>query len=55
VEDSGNGLRALRAAGMKAVAVPSPEYPLASEVLALADLQLTTLDELTVEAVRRLG
>ncbi len=54
VEDSGNGLRALWAAGMKAVAVPSPEYPLASDVLALADLRLATLDELTVEAVRRL-
>lgn len=54
VEDSTNGLRALRAAGMKAVAVPSPEYPLAAEALALADLRISTLDELTVEAVRGL-
>ncbi len=55
VEDSGNGLRALRAAGMKAIAVPSPRYPLAPDVLALADLRLSTLEELTVEAVRALG
>jgi HAD superfamily hydrolase (TIGR01509 family) len=55
VEDSGNGLRALRAAEMKAIAVPTPEYPLAPEVLALADLLLASLHELTVEAVRGLG
>jgi beta-phosphoglucomutase-like phosphatase (HAD superfamily) len=54
IEDSANGLRALRAAGMKAVAVPSPSYPLADEVLALADLHLRTLHELTVEAVKAL-
>ena len=54
IEDSANGLRALRAAGMKAVAVPSPAYPLADEVLALADLHLRTLHELTVEAVMAL-
>ena len=55
IEDSANGLRALRAAGMKAVAVPSPEYPLAEDVLALAHLRLRTLDELTVDAVKALG
>jgi mannitol-1-/sugar-/sorbitol-6-/2-deoxyglucose-6-phosphatase len=55
VEDSANGLRSLRAAGMRAVAVPSPGYPLRGEVLALADLRLGTLDELTPEAVRALG
>ncbi len=55
VEDSGNGLRALRAAGMRAVAIPTAEFPLAPEVLALADLRLERIDELTVEAVRGLG
>jgi len=55
VEDSASGLRALHAAGMKAVAVPSPGYPLPAEVLALADLRISTLDELTVEAVRALA
>jgi len=55
VEDSANGLRALRAAGMSAVAVPSPGYPLSEEALALADLRLSTLEELSVEAVRALA
>jgi HAD superfamily hydrolase (TIGR01509 family) len=55
VEDSGNGLRALRAAGMKAIAIPTAEYPLAPEVLALADLRLGRIDELTAQAVRELG
>ncbi|HET6440123.1 MAG TPA: HAD family phosphatase [Anaeromyxobacter sp.] len=55
VEDSGNGLRSLKAAGMKAIAVPAPSYPLATEVLRLADLRLASLEELTVEAVRGLG
>ena len=55
VEDSANGLRALRAAGMRAVAVPSPGYPLSAEALALADLRLSSLVDLSVEAVRGLG
>jgi HAD superfamily hydrolase (TIGR01509 family) len=54
VEDSANGLRALRAAAMKAIAVPTAEFPLAPEALALADLRLARIDELTVEAVRGL-
>lgn len=54
VEDSGNGLRALEAAGMKAVAVPSPQYPLAPEALALADRHLASLDELTLELLAEL-
>ncbi len=55
VEDSRNGLKALRAAGMRAVAVPTPDFPLAEDVLALADLRLARIDELTVAAVRALG
>jgi HAD superfamily hydrolase (TIGR01509 family) len=54
VEDSANGLRALHAAGMKAIAIPTAEFPLAPEALALADLRLARIDELTVEAVRGL-
>jgi len=53
VEDSSNGLRSLRAAGMRAVAVPSPGYPLSEEALALADLRLASLVDLSVEAVRQ--
>jgi HAD superfamily hydrolase (TIGR01509 family) len=55
VEDSANGLRSLRAAGMRAVAVPSVGYPLPAEALSLADLRVATLDDLTEDAVRGLG
>jgi len=55
VEDSASGLRALRAAGMKAIAVPSPEYPLLEEILALAHLRLPSLEALTVDVVSALG
>jgi mannitol-1-/sugar-/sorbitol-6-/2-deoxyglucose-6-phosphatase len=54
VEDSGNGIRALRAAGMRAVAVPSPRYPLGEDVLALADRRLTTLEGFSLELLRDL-
>jgi HAD superfamily hydrolase (TIGR01509 family) len=52
IEDSANGLRSLRAAGMKSVAVPSPGYPLAEVA---ADLRLSSLEELTLDLVRGLG
>jgi HAD superfamily hydrolase (TIGR01509 family) len=54
VEDSGNGLRAARAAGTVVVALPHPRYPPEPEALAAADLVLAGLDELTVAAVRAL-
>lgn len=43
IEDSGNGIRALKAAGMKAIAVPTPEIPLTAEVSAMADVLLPSL------------
>lgn len=52
IEDSVNGLRALRAAGMKAIAVPSPGYPLADVA---ADLRLSSLEEFSLDLVRGLG
>jgi beta-phosphoglucomutase-like phosphatase (HAD superfamily) len=51
IEDSSNGLRAAHAAGMRVVAVPHPAYPPQPDALALADLVVTGLDELTVDAV----
>ena len=54
IEDSANGLRALKAAGMFAVAAPSPDYPLPADVLALADAHITTLEDFTVDLVRRI-
>ncbi|NJC72884.1 HAD family phosphatase [Planosporangium thailandense] len=55
VEDSSNGLRAAHAAGMRVVAIPHPAYPPQPDALALADLVLGGLDELTVEALSGTG
>jgi HAD superfamily hydrolase (TIGR01509 family) len=55
IEDSANGIRSLKAAGMKAIAVPSPEYPLTKEILNLADRVLPTLEEFSVDLVKTLG
>jgi HAD superfamily hydrolase (TIGR01509 family) len=54
VEDSGNGVRSAHAAGMRVVAVPQPGFLPPPDVLALADVTLASLDELTVELVERL-
>lgn len=54
IEDSSNGLRAAAAAGMAVVAVPQPSYPPAADALALSDLVIDRLEELTPEAVERL-
>ena len=47
VEDSTNGLRAARAAGMRVVAVPTRSYPPDPAALAAADAVIASLDELT--------
>ena len=52
IEDSANGLRSLKAAGMYAVAAPSPDFPLPDDALALADAHITTLEDFTVDLVR---
>jgi HAD superfamily hydrolase (TIGR01509 family) len=56
IEDAPNGIRALRAAGMSVVAAPCPEFPLDADVLALADVQIASLEQLTpqlLELIRR--
>jgi HAD superfamily hydrolase (TIGR01509 family) len=55
IEDSGNGIRALKAAGMKAIAVPTPEIPLALEVLAMADVTLASLTQFDLELLQKLN
>jgi HAD superfamily hydrolase (TIGR01509 family) len=55
IEDSSNGLRAAKAAGMRVVAVPRPQYPPERDALAGADLVLFGLKQLSVDAVDRLG
>jgi HAD superfamily hydrolase (TIGR01509 family) len=51
VEDSANGIRAAHAAGMRTIAIPNRRYPPPDDALALADLVLDSLDELTADAV----
>ena len=51
VEDSRNGIRSARAAGMRVIAIPNPHYPPNEETLALADDVIESLDELTPERV----
>lgn len=53
VEDSSNGLRSASAARMLVVAIPNREFPPDAEALALADLVLPSLDELTEDALER--
>jgi len=54
VEDSSNGLRSASAAGLAVVCVPHGVYPPAADALAMADLVIDSLDDLTVEAVKKL-
>jgi len=51
VEDSENGIRSAKAAGIRVIAVPNPRYPPAEDALAEADLVLDSIAELTAEAV----
>jgi HAD superfamily hydrolase (TIGR01509 family) len=51
VEDSRNGIRSARAAGMRVIAIPNPHYPPSEDVLALADVVCDSLDELTPERI----
>jgi len=51
VEDSANGIRSARGAGMRVIAIPNRRYPPPPEALALADVVLESLAALTVDAV----
>jgi HAD superfamily hydrolase (TIGR01509 family) len=46
VEDSENGIRSAKTAGMRVLAVPNPVFPPAADALAQADVTLASLDEL---------
>jgi HAD superfamily hydrolase (TIGR01509 family) len=54
IEDSSNGIRSLKAAGMWAIAAPSPGFPLAPEVLALADAKIDSLEDFSLTLVQSL-
>jgi HAD superfamily hydrolase (TIGR01509 family) len=51
VEDSAAGIRAASSAGMRVVAIPNPHYPPPSDAVALADVVLGSIDELSPDAV----
>ena len=51
IEDSTNGIRAARAAGMRVVAIPNAHYPPPPEALELADVVLGSAGELTPDAI----
>jgi HAD superfamily hydrolase (TIGR01509 family) len=50
IEDSANGIRSARAAGMRVVAIPNRHYP-PDEALALADRTLDSIEQLDVSVV----
>jgi HAD superfamily hydrolase (TIGR01509 family) len=52
IEDSTNGLRSARAAGMGLIAVPNRDFPPDPDALGLADVVLDSLTELTPEVIR---
>ncbi|MFL5925677.1 MAG: HAD family hydrolase [Gaiellaceae bacterium] len=51
VEDSQNGIRSAKAAGMRVIAIPNAHFPPEEEALALADVVLRAIDELTPQVV----
>lgn len=54
IEDSANGIRALKAAGMYAIAAPSPAFPLPEDILALCDAKIDDLTEFSVDLIQRI-
>jgi HAD superfamily hydrolase (TIGR01509 family) len=49
IEDSENGIRSAKAAGMRVLAIPNPQYPPEDEALTLADDVLGSISELIPE------
>ncbi|MGZ4335003.1 MAG: HAD family hydrolase [Gaiellaceae bacterium] len=49
VEDSHNGIRSAKAAGMRVVAVPNPHFPPDDDATALADVVIGSVADLQVE------
>lgn len=54
IEDSANGIRSLKAAGMVAVAAPSPDFQLSDDILALVDAHITTLEDFNIDLIRQI-
>lgn len=54
IEDSANGIRAGKNAGMRVIAVPNQEFPPATDAVALADIVLLRIADLTPAVVEGL-
>jgi HAD superfamily hydrolase (TIGR01509 family) len=52
IEDSHNGIRSAKAAGMRVIAIPNQHFPPGPEALSEADAVLSSLEELGPEAVQ---
>ncbi len=55
IEDSSNGLRSAATAGLAVLAVPNAAFAPAEDALALADVVVNSLDEITLELVGSVG
>jgi HAD superfamily hydrolase (TIGR01509 family) len=55
VEDSHSGIRSAKAAAMRVITIPNPTFPPDEAALDQADLVLTSLDDLTPEAITASG
>ncbi|MBV8541183.1 MAG: HAD family phosphatase [Pseudonocardiales bacterium] len=55
IEDSSNGLRSAATAGLVVLAVPNTAFPPSEDALALADVVVGSLDEITPELVASMG
>lgn len=55
IEDSSNGLRSAATAGLGVLAVPNVAFPPSEDALALADVVVDSLDEITLELVASMG
>ena len=53
IEDSRNGIRSAKAAGLRVIAIPNRTFPPGDDALDEADVVLDSLDELTTETVDR--
>ena len=55
IEDSSNGLRSAAAAGLGVLAVPHPAFPPEADALALADVVVDSLNDITPDLVASIG
>jgi HAD superfamily hydrolase (TIGR01509 family) len=55
VEDSSSGIESAHSAGLSVIAIPNPEFPPSVEAVALADVALGSIAELTGAVVASLG